>query len=214
MENITQSEIIVEGNDLEDALSSAADQLGVDRLNLEYRVVESDAGGIFGIFKKKRITIKAWRRSAAAALGEADEFLSGILERMGITARIAGRETPDGLILTIEGDSDGLVIGRNGQTLDALQYIVNRYMQRDQNRRIRVILDSEGYRKKREQAIRRIAQAIAKKVRRTGRPVAAQPMDSGERRLFHLALKEDRELRTESRGEGDKRKVIVYPVKR
>jgi spoIIIJ-associated protein len=214
MEQITQSEIVVEGNDLEDALNAAADQLGVDRPNLEYRVVDSDAGGIFGIFKKKRITIKAWRRSAGAALGEADEFLSGILDRMGITARISGRETPDGLMLTVEGDSDGLVIGRNGQTLDALQYIVNRYMQRDQNRRIRVILDSEGYRRKREQAIGRIAQSIAKKVKRTGRPVAAQPMDSGERRLFHLALKGDRELRTESRGEGDKRKVIVYPVKR
>jgi spoIIIJ-associated protein len=214
MDNISQSEIIVEGSDLDDALVSAARQLGVDRINLEYRVVDSDVGGVFGLFKKKKITIRAWRRGAEAALGEADEFLTGILERMGVVARVSAAETPDGVVLTIDGDKDGIVIGKRGQTLDALQYIVNRYMQRDQRRKIRVILDSEGYRERRQQAIQKIALTIARKVKKTGRPVAAQPMDSGERRLFHLALKSDRELRTESRGEGDRRKVVVYPVKR
>jgi spoIIIJ-associated protein len=214
MDESTKNEIIVEGNDLDDALISASGRLSVDRNGLEYRVIDSDVGGLFGIFKKKKITIKAWRRDADRPLGEADQFLGEILVRMGINARVTGRETADGLILTIDGDRDGLVIGRRGQTLDALQYIVNRYMQKDQTRKVRVILDCEGYRRKREQAIVRMAQNIARKVRRSGKPVAAQPMDSSERRLFHLALKSDRDLRTESHGEGDKRKVVVYPIRK
>ncbi len=214
MADSTQTEIIVEGNDLEDALTAASGQLDVDRNGLEYRVIDSDIGGILGLFKKKKITIKAWRRDIGRSPQDADRFLQEILSRMGINARITTKETADGLILTIDGDRDGLVIGRRGQTLDALQYIVNRYMQRDQTRKVRVILDCEGYRRKREQAIVRMAQSIAKKAKRSGKPVAAQPMDSSERRLFHLALKSDRELRTESHGEGDKRKVVVYPVKR
>lgn len=214
MADSTETEIIVEGNDLEDALIAASGRLSVDRNGLEYRVIDSDIGGIFGIFKKKKITIKAWKRDAGRTPRDADRFLQEILTHMGINARVMGKETADALILTIDGDRDGLVIGRRGQTLDALQYIVNRYMQRDQTEKVRVILDCEGYRRKREQVIIRMAQNIAKKAKRSGKPVAAQPMDSSERRLFHLALKSDRDLRTESHGEGDKRKVVVYPVKK
>ncbi len=235
MADTTETEVVVEGDDLEDALKAAAERLGTNRNGIDYRVVDSDAGGLFALFKKKRITIRAWRREADrpirevppgvrevvpapdvpdGALEDADRFLREILTRMGIKAEVTGRKTAEGLTLTIEGDRDGLIIGRRGQTLDALQYIVNRYMQKDQSRKVRVILDCEGYRQRREQAIARMAQNIARKAKRSGKPVAAQPMDSSERRLFHLALKSDRGLRTESHGEGDKRKVVVYPVRK
>jgi spoIIIJ-associated protein len=214
MMHSTESEIIVEGNDLEDALAAASERLGVDRNILEYRVIDSNISGIFGLFKKRKITIKAWWRDGGHALQEAEQFLLGILSHMRINARVTGKETAEGLTLVIDGDRDGLIIGRRGQTLDALQYITNRYMQRDQTRKIRVILDCEGYRRRREQTIIRMAQNIARKVKRTGKSVAAQPMDSSERRLFHLALKTDRDLCTESHGEGDKRRVVVYPVKK
>jgi spoIIIJ-associated protein len=214
MVHAIQSEIIVEGNDLEDALTAATQRLGVDRNVLEYRVIDSDISGIFGLFKKKKVTIKAWWRDGRQVVEDAERFLLGILSRMSINARVTAKETPDGVMLVIDGDRDGLIIGRRGQTLDALQYITNRYMQRDQTRKTRVILDCEGYRRKREQTIIRMAQNIARKVKRTGKPVAAQPMDSSERRLFHLALRSDRDLRTESHGEGDKRRVVVYPVRK
>jgi spoIIIJ-associated protein len=214
MVHSTESEIIVEGNDLEDALAAAAERLGVDRKTLEYRVIDSDIGGIFALFKKRKITIKAWGKDGGQSLQDAQEFLVGILTRMGINARVTAKETAEGLMLIIDADRDGLIIGKRGQTLDALQYVTNRSMQRDQTQKTRVILDCEGYRRKREQAITRIAQHIARKVKRTGKPMAAQPMDSSERRLFHLALKGDRDLRTESHGEGDKRKVVVYPTRK
>ncbi|MBN1573538.1 MAG: KH domain-containing protein [Deltaproteobacteria bacterium] len=206
--------IVVTGVDLEDALKSAAGQLGLDRNSMEYRVIDSGAGGIFGLLGKKKITIRAWEADSQRALRDAIEFLSEILRKMKIGARVEGVEDEDGLNLNIRGESEGLVIGRRGQTLDALQYITNRYIQRIHEGRIRVVIDSEGYRSRREQSIRKIAISLGKKAKRLGKPVAAEPMGSVERRLFHLALKTDKELKTESRGEGEKRKVIIYPVKR
>jgi len=214
MEHATESEIIVEGNDLEDALAVASERLGLGRNAFEYRVIDSDIGGLFGLFKKKKITIKAWHKDGGKSLPDAEEFLMGILDRMGIEARLTARQTEEGIAITIDGDRDGIIIGKRGQTLDALQYVTNRYVQRDQIKKVRVVLDCEGYRRRREQIITRMAQNIARRVKRTGKPIAAQPMDSSERRLFHLALKGDRDLSTESRGEGDKRRVVVYPVKK
>jgi spoIIIJ-associated protein len=221
MTSATEREIIVEGNDLEEALTAATERLGIGRNALEYRVIDSDAGGIFGLFKKKKITIKAWNRDGARSapdsgrsVPDVDQFLLGVLTRMGIEARVTARETVEGITLNIDGDRGEIIIGKRGQTLDALQYIANRCVQRDQSRNIRVILDCEGYRRKREQIITRMAQNIARRVKRTGKPIAAQPMDSSERRLFHLALKGDRDLSTESHGEGDKRRVVVYPAKK
>lgn len=206
--------IVIEENDLENALKTAAIQLGVDRSCMEYRVIELGRGGILGILGKKRIKIRAWENISAGALNDSIEFLSEIFNRMGINVDIVGVEKEDGLLLNIKGESEGLVIGRRGQTLDALQYIVNRYIQRMHGGGMRVFLDSEGYRGRREQSIKKMAITLGKKVKRLKKPLAAEPMGSVERRLFHIALKPDRELRTESRGEGQRRKVIVYPVKR
>ena len=206
--------VVVTGDDLEGALKSAASQLGVDRNRMEYRVIDSGAGGILGLLGKKKITIRAWENESQGALRNAIEFLSEILKKMRIDAKVEGVENEDGFLLNIKGESEGLVIGRRGQTLDALQYITNRFIQRIHEGRIRVVLDSEGYRKRREQSIQKIAINLGKKAKRLGKPVAAEPMGSVERRLFHLALKPDKELKTESRGEGERRKVIIYPMKR
>lgn len=207
------TEIVVDGDDLEAALKEAAVRLGVDRNRMEYRVIDSGAGGIFGLLGKKKIKIRAWETGAGAVLRDSIDFLSGIFERMGIGVAIDGTEGEEGILLNIKGESEGLVIGRRGQTLDALQYVVNRYIQRIHEGRIRVILDSEGYRRRREQSIQKMAINLGKKAKRLGKPMAAEPMGSVERRLFHLALKSDKGLRTESKGEGDRRKVIVYPLK-
>lgn len=214
MAHATQPEIIVEGNDLDDALATASERLGIGRNDLDYRVIDSDIGGFFGLFKKKKITIKAWHRDGDRSFLAPDQFLMGVLSRMGIDARVTARETAEGITLNIDGERGEIIIGKRGQTLDALQYLTNRCIQRDQSQNIRVILDCEGYRRKREQIITRMAQNIARRVKRTGKPIAAQPMDSSERRLFHLALKADRDLSTESHGEGDKRRVVVYPAKK
>lgn len=144
-------------------------------------------------------------------LMDVKEFLSGLLTRMGADASISEHRTDDGILMNISSGSEGMLIGRKGQTLDALQYIVNRYLARPSGYNGKIILDVESYRERRESKIQQMAQDIAKKVKKTGKPVAAQPMGSGERRIFHLALKHDSDLTTESRGRGEKRKVIVYP---
>ncbi len=206
--------IVVEENDLEMALKTAAIQLGVERNRIEYRVIELGKTGILGILGKKKMKIRAWETNSASVLSDSIDFLSEIFNRMGINVDVAGIENEEGLLLNIKGESEGLVIGRRGQTLDALQYIVNRYIQRIHEGGVRIFLDSEGYRGRREQSIKKMAITLGKKVKRLKKPLAAEPMGSVERRLFHIALKPDRELRTESRGEGQRRKVVVYPVKR
>jgi spoIIIJ-associated protein len=213
METPEDKGTLVEGADLEDALNNASKELGIERTNMEYRVVDSGAGGLLGLFQKKKVVIRAWESEAQSAIRTAQDFLTEIIGKMGISAKVSAKNTSDGILLNIKGDSEGLVIGRKGQTLDALQYITNRYIHRHFDKTIRVILDSEGYRRRREAHIKKIALDLGKRAKKLGKPVAAQPMGSVERRLFHLALKPDRELRTESRGEGEKRKVIVYPVK-
>jgi len=144
---------------------------------------------------------------------DAREFLSGLLTRMGADPTITTQRVDDGILLNITSDTEGMLIGRKGQTLDALQYILNRYLARPSGYDGKIILDVEDYRDRREARIKKMAQDIARKVKKSGKPVAAQPMGSGERRIFHLTLKNDSDITTESRGRGEKRKVIVYPKK-
>ena len=209
-----EHEIIVEGKDLEDALTIASERLGIGRADVEYRLTDLGAPGFFGLFQKKKIVIRAWGRGAMTLVTKANDFLTRIINRMGVNASVVGRDTPDGILLNILDNRDGSLIGKNGQTLYALEYIVNRYIHHHYDRNIRIILDCEGYRNRREAYIQKMAYSIGKKVKKIGKPFSAEPMDSGERRIFHLALKSDRLLRTESQGEGDRRKVVVFPVKR
>ncbi|MBN1882648.1 MAG: Jag N-terminal domain-containing protein [Deltaproteobacteria bacterium] len=146
-------------------------------------------------------------------LMEVKEFLTGLLTRMGAEFTISEYRTEDGILMNVSSNTEGMLIGRKGQTLDALQYILNRYLSRPSGFNGKITLDVENYRERREAKIQKTARDIAKKVRKTGKPIAAQPMASGERRIFHLALKHDTDLSTESRGRGEKRKVIVYPKK-
>ena len=213
MDSCDERGITVEGSNLENALTIASEKLGIDRKDIEYRVLESGVRGILGIIKKKKVVIRAWGSDSHTVLDDANVFLAELFKRMNINATITGQETPDSIMFNISGDSEGLIIGRRGQTLDALQYIVNRYIHRTHDNKIRIILDSAGYRKRRESTIRKLAIDLGNKAKRLGKPVEAEPMGSGERRLFHLALKSDREIRTESRGMGEKRKVIIYPKK-
>jgi len=109
MAHTTEPEITVEGNDLEDALAAASERLGIGRNDLEYRVIDSDVGGIFGIFKKKKITITAWHKDGGRPLLAADQFLLGILSRMGIDARVTVRETDEGITLNAWTDDPRIV---------------------------------------------------------------------------------------------------------
>ena len=142
-------------------------------------------------------------------------FLSELLEHMKIEATVEAAETEDGLRLNILSATDGLLIGRRGETLDALQYIVSLYMNKDrkENGYRRVSVDTEGYRARREETLRRLARKNAAQVARTGRSVAMEPMNPYERRVLHSALQGFKGVTTHSEGEEPNRRVIITPDK-
>ena len=140
-------------------------------------------------------------------------FLSDLLRNMKIEATVEAAETEDGLRLNILSATDGLLIGRRGETLDALQYIVSLYMNKDrkENGYRRVSVDTEGYRARREETLRRLARKNAAQVARTGRSVAMEPMNPYERRVLHSALQGFKGVTTHSEGEEPNRRVIITP---
>ena len=149
----------------------------------------------------------------------AAQTLDRMLEMMGIEADVSIRdaETPgDGVgtvkaVLDVEGDDLGILIGRRGETLQNLQYLLNIMMTREFGERQAFTVDVEGYRRRRERQLTTLAQRTADTVRRTRRPVTLEPMPPNERRIIHIALAEDRYVSTESIGEGEDRQVSVSP---
>ena len=149
----------------------------------------------------------------------ATEFLRTLIEGMDIDAEVTVREpetAADGegrasAVLDIEGDDLGLLIGRRGTTLAALQYMVNVMLTRKLNSRVIVTVDVERYHRRREETLQNLAQRMADRVSNSGRPMTLEPMPASERRIIHLALSEDEDVVTGSVGQGDERKVVIRP---
>ncbi len=140
------------------------------------------------------------------------EALENILDLIPMEGVLVKAKMNDGIItLDIEGDKSGLLIGRKGRTLDALQFIVNKIVNKTLERRNQVVVDSESYRKRRKEFLTQMAQQMGAKAKRIKRPVATNLLYPHDRRIVHLALRDDRELNTKSRGDGLFKKVIIIP---
>ena len=145
---------------------------------------------------------------------KAKEILEGILEKMSFECQITMQETPEKIVFNIEGDGSGLLIGKRGQNLDAIQYILNKAINRSDSERKMIIVDSETYRKRREESLLVLAERIREKVKKTKKPVSLSNMNAHDRRIIHLALQKDETLTTKSRGEGEYRKIVILPSRR
>jgi spoIIIJ-associated protein len=149
----------------------------------------------------------------------AEEFLRNLIRMMDVDADVAVREpetAADGLgrasaVLDVEGEDLGLLIGRRGTTLSALQYLVNVMMTRKTGSRVLVTVDVEHYHRRREETLQGLAHRMAERVRTSGRPMTLEPMPANERRIIHLALSEDLGVVTGSVGMGEERKIVIRP---
>jgi len=219
------------GKTVEEAIENALTELGAERDEVEVEVLAEPKGGILGVgAAEARVRVHRIGEEGEEAQqpGEEGEFiedeaeiaaqaLDHLLELMGIQADVSIRdpETPgDGLgmakaVLDVEGDDLGLLIGRRGETLASLQYLLNLMMTRQFGEHMSFTVDVEGYRRRREKQLNTLAHRMAEQVRRTRRPVTLEPMPANERRIIHLALAEDRQVQTSSLGEGDARKVSI-----
>ena len=208
------------GKSVEEAIESALAQLGLDRSQVEVEILSEGRSGILGIGgESARVRVRPV--GAQEAEGEdtdkAVETLRRLLELMDIEAgvRVRAPETPgDGVglvkaVLDVSGEDLGILIGRRGETLSCLQYMVNLIVGRQFKLRGTFGIDIEGYRRRREESLKGLALRMADRVRSTGHSVTLEPMPPNERRIVHLALAKDPTVITESVGEGDSRKVVI-----
>jgi spoIIIJ-associated protein len=170
--------------------------------------------------EKKIITEKPGKQtepvvssSNAVLASNAKDLLEGILQRISLECKVTVNETPEKIILDIEGDNSGLLIGKRGQNIDALQYILNKAINKFDNGHKMILIDSGEYRKRREEFLLGLAEKIRERVKKTLKPVSLAHMNAHDRRLIHLVLQEDESLITQSRGEGKYRKIVILPAK-
>jgi spoIIIJ-associated protein len=213
-----------EGRTTEEALESASRELNVPVEELDFDIVEPGSAGIFGLVGGKkakiRITLSGTTSSEETeedGLPIAKEALEKILALIPVETHVSAKwsdEPGDGLItLNIEGDKSGLLIGRNGKTLDALQFIVNKIVNKTLGKKVRVVVDSENYRQRKIESLTQLAFKLGDKAKRLKKPVTTNPLNPHDRRIVHLALKEDEKLDTRSRGEGPLKKIVIMPKK-
>lgn len=148
----------------------------------------------------------------SGSIERACSVLAEITRRMGVEVSVEARVEADGLRLALNGDKSGILIGRRGQTLDALEYIVNRIVARSDQHGERIVIDSEDYRIRRREALRDLARRTAERVRERGKAVTLDPMSPRDRRIVHLTLQEEPSVTTRSSGEGFFRRLTVLPA--
>jgi spoIIIJ-associated protein len=144
----------------------------------------------------------------------AKELTKGLLERMGVRTEVDGFLKEGNLYLEIKGDQEGILIGKHGRTLESLQMLVNRMVNKRLKNAMRVILDIDDYRKRRADSVTLMALRLGDEAKRTGHSQVAGLLNAYDRRIIHLTLKEDPFLKTESIGEGELKKVKIIPMKK
>ncbi len=202
-----------EGKSTEEAIEHACAHFQVSAEQLEIEIVSVGSPGLFGLGgRKAKIKAALREEPEELLLTAAKEILETLLERMQEKAAVSVHEEDDRISLRIETDDAGLLIGKQGQTLDALQYLVTKMLAKKSRRKVRISIDVEAYRARHNEALAHLAQKYGEKVKKSGRPVILSPMNPYDRRIVHMALQDDKELKTMSRGEGLYKKVVISPV--
>ena len=147
---------------------------------------------------------------AETARGTLEEIISYVLDDASVTAE----KHSDSIRLKIEASNPAILIGRHGRTLDALQYLVRKIVRKKHNTKMRISFDVEGYRDRRKESLTQLALRLGEKVKVSGKPATISPMNAYDRRIVHIALKDDNLVRTQSKGGGEFRKLVIFPQKK
>jgi spoIIIJ-associated protein len=203
---MTEQYIEEEGRTTEEAMELALKKLGVTRGQVRVTVLYEAKKSLFGLITrpaKVRISLKEDPSSTPEGI------LKTLLAEMGIEADVNTKVSDGNIYLNINTPNAGLLIGRRGRTLDAIQHLLNCIVNRSSLVKRRVIVDAEQYRERREEILTNLAHKLASKVKTTGQEIVVEPMNPQDRRIIHLALQDDQEVTTFSRGEGSFRSVVI-----
>lgn len=201
--------IEISAKTVNDAITEACKKFGVTSDNLDYEVIEEGSNGFLGLGAKPAV-IKAGVK-ALSPKEEAKKFLADVFAAMDmiVTVDVSYDEAEKNMDIDLSGEEMGVLIGKRGQTLDSLQYLVSLVVNKDAEDYIRVKVDTENYRLRRKETLENLAKNIAYKVKRTKRSVSLEPMNPYERRIIHSALQNDRYVTTYSEGEEPFRHVVI-----
>lgn len=193
---------------LDEAITDAKVKLEATSENIEYEVIDKGSSGFLGIGSRPA---KIRARKILNVREKAEEFLEKVFDAMQISVHVNIAENTDEKVMNIDlsGEDMGVLIGKRGQTLDSLQYLVSLVVNKDGEEYIRVKVDTENYRQRRKDTLENLAKNISFKVRRTGKTVTLEPMNPYERRVIHSALQNDKFVETHSEGEEPFRRVVV-----
>ena len=231
----TRTIIEVIAPSVEEAIARGASELNLPEEELEVEILDEGSKGFFGLGSRqvrvrltvRTTTVRPEEPTPVEKLPDVDdgdtvrithETVEELLHRMGIQAQVEarwGEVVPPGrirpLLVNVSGDDLSILIGRQGETLSALQYITRLIVGKELKRPISVVIDVEGYRARREQQLRSLARMMAEQVIENGRTMSLEPMPANERRIIHIELRENPKVDTQSIGEGDRRKVTIIP---
>ena len=203
--------IEVSAKTVSEAITEACQKLGVTSDRLEYSVIEEGSAGFLGIGAKPAVIKAAVKVEEITLEDTAKNFLVDVFAAMDMEVVITVKynETEKEMDIDLAGDEMGVLIGKRGQTLDSLQYLVSLVVNKESDDYIRVKVDTENYRERRKETLENLAKNIAYKVKRTKRSFSLEPMNPYERRIIHSALQNDKYVTTHSEGEEPFRRVVV-----
>jgi spoIIIJ-associated protein len=232
-----------EGKNIEQAVKKACGKLKIDKDKIRYKVISHGSTGIFGLVGRKKAKInvslpeekkleekkpeqkiankeddRANNENKENELRENNvqtgkEVLQKIIDSITVDAKITIDERSNKTIYNVVGGNPALLIGKKGKTLEAIQLIVEKVINKKNEKRSRTLVDIEGYMEKRNSYLKSLAKRLADKCKRFGKPVSLEEMNAHDRRIIHITLRGDKEIGTRSKGEGVLRKIVIFPKK-
>lgn len=203
--------IEVSAKTVNEAITEACTKLGVTSDKIDVEIIDEGSTGFLGIGSKPAVIKVAVKKEEISLEDAAKNFLNDVFASMNmvVVINVTYNEDKKEMDIDLSGDEMGVLIGKRGQTLDSLQYLVSLVVNKNTDEYVRVKVDTENYRERRKETLENLAKNIAYKVKRTRRSVSLEPMNPYERRIIHSALQNDRYVTTHSEGEEPFRKVIV-----
>ncbi|WP_173918079.1 RNA-binding cell elongation regulator Jag/EloR [Halobacillus sp. Marseille-Q1614] len=199
------------GTTIDEAVQSALDQLQTSKDQVNVEVIDEGKKGFLGVFGTKPAIVKV--SIVKDPVQDAESFVKEVAAQMGAPVEVATKVDGRHLFMELAGEKIAMLIGKRGQTLNSLQYLVQLAVNRESDQFYTVLLDAENYRARRRETLETLANRLAEKAVRTGESIHLEPMPSYERKVIHSALQNNSKVETDSAGNDPKRHIVIHPVR-
>ena len=215
-QEVTSNEVVDEGKTVDEAIAKGLQRLGLSREEVEVDIIDEGSKGVLSFLGGKPAKVVIRKKDVAIdAIPKITELLNGLLRMMEVSSQVGVRM--EGEIHKVKIDTagaDGLLIGKKGQNLEALEHLLRRMAGKQLKRSVRLQIDVGGYRQRRAAALKSKAVSMAGRVKATGKELQMEPLSAAERRIVHLALVGDPQVKTYTVGDGDLKTVVIAPQRR